>query len=189
MSSQTEIVKTIGQLVRAERAHLGFSSIVRAAESVGMNYKTLAQLELGRTMPYAANQAKVEEMLMWRSGSLSEAMEQDPDSLSLEWFRDWEKEEPATAAAELTDEALMTEVIKRMDRWRLKLSRLDELEAFVSGVEDAPAPSRKSASGGADFGKRHHVTPAEKNHQNAYDLAAHTPRTGKKVDPRKATRE
>ena len=174
MSSQTEIVKTIGQLVRAERAHLGYSSIVRAAESVGMNYKTLAQLELGRTMPYAANQAKIEELLMWRSGSLAEALKQDPESLSFDWFRDWEKEEPATAASELTDEALMTEVIKRMDGWRLKLARLDELEALVREVGPASVEGQQ--------------TPAQANHE-AYDLAAHTPRGGKKVDPRKATRK
>lgn len=177
MSTPPETVAHLGRLVRAERARLGYTSIRKAAEAAGLkNYKTLSEFELGRTMPNSTNRALIEDLLMWRVGSLTDASAKNPDEVSLEFMRDWEREEPATAASELTDEALLTELIKRLDKIRLKVARVDEVDA-VDVV--------KSAGGGADF----KGTPAQLNHQNAYDLAAHTPRGGKKVDPRKATRK
>jgi len=172
------LVAHLGQLVRAERARLGYTSVEKAAEAAGIgNFKTLAQFELGHTFPQSTNRSKIEDLLMWRDGSLTEALKKDQDELTFEWFRDWEKEEPVSAAADLTDEALLLEVIKRMDRWRMTLGS-------VASLQDA-VDVGKLASGGADF----KGTPAQVAHQNAYDLAAHTPRGGKKVDPRKATRK
>jgi len=170
-------------MVRAERARLGYTSAEKASTAAGMkNYKTLSQFELGHTMPNAANRSLVEDLLMWRDGSLTEALSKEPDEVTFEFLRDWEKEEPVTAAADLSDEALLTELIKRLDRIRLQVAGAPAVVADVEAV----VRGGKSASGGADFGKR---TPAERLHQSAYDLAAHTPRGGKKVDPRKATRK
>lgn len=182
--SSPEVVAHVGRMVRAERARLGYTSVEKATSAAGIkSYKTLAQFELGKSMPNAATRALIEDLLMWRDGSLTEALKQDDlEVLSFEWFRDWEKEEPVSAAADLSDEALLTELIKRLDRIRLQVAGAPAVVADVEAV----VRGGKSASGGADFGKR---TPAEMVHQSAYDLAAHTPRGGKKVDPRKATRK
>lgn len=172
-----ELVAHLGQLVRAERARLGYTSVEKAAEAAGIgNFKTLAQFELGHTFPQSTNRSKIEDLLMWRDGSLTEALKKDQEELTFDWFRDWEKEEPASAASELTDEALLLEVIKRMDRWRMALGPVAEVVQLQATVHEG-----KSAA----YEKR---TPAQSNHE-AYDLAAHTPRGGKKIDPRKATRK
>ena len=152
MSNPAEMVAHLGRMVRAERARLGYTSVEKAASAAGMkNYKTLSQFELGRTMPNAANRSLVEDLLMWRDGALTDALSKEPGDVTFEFVRDWEKEEPATAASELTDEALMTEVIKRMDGWRLKLARLDELEVLVREVGPSSVEGQQ--------------TPAQANHQ------------------------
>lgn len=173
----TEMVAHLGRLVRAERLRLGYKSAQKASDAAGIkNYRTLGQFELGHSMLSPVNRSKVEELLMWRGGSLTEALDKPFDELTFEWFRDWEREEPVSEAAQLTDEALLTELIKRLDPIRLKLVRLAELEDAQGDTVQVgiKAPTQ---------------TPAELNHQNSYDLAAHTPRSGKKVDPRKATRK
>jgi DNA-binding transcriptional regulator YiaG len=187
-----EMVSHLGRLVRSERGRLGYKSAERAADAAGIkNYKTLAQFELGKTMPNSTNRALIEELLMWQDGALTDALSKTTEEVTLDTLRDWEKEEPASAASELTDDDLIVEVIKRMGVWRLKLAAAEQItggaiEPGSERVAGGTVGGGKSASGGVDFGKR---TPAERVHQSAYDLAAHTPRGGKKVDPRKATRK
>jgi len=194
MSTQIEIVAHLGRLVRAERARLGYTSVQKASEAADIgNYRTLGQFELGHTMPQPPNRAKIETLLMWRDGSLTEALSKDVDELTFDWFRDWEKEERVTEAAQLTDEALLTDVIKRLDKIRLEAARVPELEARVRELEARLAEqgphgdviANVTEREGDLFGKR---TPAQNGPKMAYDLAAHTPRSGKKVDPRKSAR-
>lgn len=186
MSTQIEIVAHLGRMVRAERARLGYTSVQKASDAADIgNYRTLGQFELGHTMPQPPNRAKIETLLMWRDGSLTEALSKDVDELTFEWFRDWEKDEPVTAASDLTDEALLTELIKRLDSIRLKIVKAEELEAErrqgnPTGFLDADV---LGSVAGVIKG-----TPAQNGPQLAYELAAHTPRGGKKVDPRKAKR-
>lgn len=185
--SNPEIVAHLGRMVRAERARLGYASIEQAAEMAGMKtYKTLNQFELGHTMPYAANRSKIENLLMWRDGSLTEALTKDPGEVSFDFMRDWEKEEPASSASELTDESLITEMIKRLEGWRMKLARLDELEAAQT-ERDGVVLAEKIGLDASVFEGR--GTPAQQSPAELYNLAAHAPRSGKPVDPRKATRK
>lgn len=188
MSTHSEIVAHLGRMVRAERARLGYTSVEKAATAAGMkNYKTLSQFELGRTMPNATNRSLIEDLLMWKDGSMTAALGKQPDEVTFDTMRDWEKEEPVSAASELTTDELLVELVKRMGELRLLVAAAEQITGAPLEVntEKPTAPESKLASGGADF----KGTPAQVSHQNAYDLAAHTPRGGKKVDPRKATRK
>ncbi|MDO3101043.1 helix-turn-helix transcriptional regulator [Mycobacteroides abscessus subsp. abscessus] len=69
----------IGRAVEEHRSALGVSQAA-LAEKAGVGYNTVALLERGQTMPWAANRRKIENALEWDSGRLTAMYEDGADA-------------------------------------------------------------------------------------------------------------
>jgi len=124
-----EALLTIGMLVVEVREKLG-ENRVQSAERVGVNYRTLQNVENGHRLPNRTTLAAIERAYGWSEGSLLGVWENrhnlefgsvHPVDLQL---KPWEMKVPMVKASELTTEELLAELSFRV----LVMSRAEQRE-------------------------------------------------------------
>lgn len=112
----------IGELARQRRRELGFGGAARFAEEIGVGYQTVTRFENASQGTDATVSAKLERGLDWGPGVIVRTLERvaagelDPEDISMETM--CPPAPPVESAALLSDEDLLTEVLRRMESWK-----------------------------------------------------------------------
>lgn len=112
----------IGELARQRRRELGFGGAARFAEEIGVGYQTVSRFENATQGTDATVSAKLERGLDWAPGVIVRTLERvaagelDPEDISMDTMNP--PAPPVTSAALLSDEDLLTEVLRRMESWK-----------------------------------------------------------------------
>jgi DNA-binding XRE family transcriptional regulator len=124
-----EALMTLGLLVVETRTKLG-ENRVQTSERIGLNYRTLQDVEKGHRLPNKSTLGAIERAFGWSEGSLLGIWE---NRRSLEFgsvhpvdlqLKPWEIQVPMAKASELTTEELLAELSFRV----LVMSRAEQRE-------------------------------------------------------------
>jgi DNA-binding XRE family transcriptional regulator len=135
--NETEALEHIGTLIQVARMQLPKSQIA-FSKTISLNVQTLRTMEKGERLVQSVAQAKVENGLGWRIGSIREVWE-DRENLSSEQvtleemrrgageasFQDLENGStgsPVMKASLLSDEELLAEISYRFRNYKVQLN-------------------------------------------------------------------
>lgn len=123
-NNRERMLAHVGRLARQRRGEIGFTGRIRFAQTIGIGEASLKTFELGHTEPNAHNKAKIERGLDWKAGIIADVLDLaddgrvDPAEVDMSYMDGREVPEPAKHAGELGDLELLTEVIRRLERYR-----------------------------------------------------------------------
>jgi transcriptional regulator with XRE-family HTH domain len=131
--TRSDALTKLGQLAKQRREELGLSRAA-LAKAVGIGSdSTIQAFEFGNRLPQGKNLRLIELGLDWKSGMIDRALRDvatgtltldDLDMAFLDgdwWNPPSESDSSGSAAALLSDDELLVEMIRRCERWRKEL--------------------------------------------------------------------
>jgi transcriptional regulator with XRE-family HTH domain len=136
----------LGRLAKQRREQIGLGRVAMAKEAGIGSDSTIQQFEFGQRMPRGKTLRLMEAILRWKAGVIDDVLERveggdlSADFLDMDYL-DAAKEPFASGviqdvrAGELTDDELLLELIRRLEKWRSDLA----LRGGARGTGGAPA--------------------------------------------------
>ena len=125
------LMRRVGELAKRRREEIGLSRITFAQEAGLGSDKTVVTFEFGRRLPTGTTQRRIEKALGWRLGAIDDVLrmvDRKPSSIRMEELDAEDslhlaKEGGVVSLAVVSDDDLLAEVRRRMERQSHPMSR------------------------------------------------------------------